>query len=106
MKEQILAILRYLRAFFRWTFIGVVIGILCGAVGGVFAMAVEHVTEIRMHHEWLLYLLPLGGLLIALWYRFLRLPLSLGTDEIFTTVRTQGKVPLQMAPAICGSRAR
>ena len=100
MKEQILAILRYLRAFFRWTFIGVVIGILCGAVGGVFAMAVEHVTEIRMHHEWLLYLLPLGGLLIALWYRFLRLPLSMGTDEIFTTVRTQGKVPLQMAPAI------
>ena len=47
-----------------------------------------------------MYLLPVGGLAIAGLYRLLRLPLSMGTDQIITTVRTQGKVPVQMAPAI------
>ena len=34
-------------------------------VGGLFAMAVEKATELRQEHGWLLYLLPVGGLLIA-----------------------------------------
>ena len=94
------ASLRYTIAFVRWMLTAVFIGLLCGAVGALFAMAVEWATETRTAHGWLLYLLPLGGLCIAGLYRLLRLPLSVGTDEIITTVRTQGRVPVQMAPAI------
>ena len=92
--------MRYTIAFVRWMLTAVFIGMLCGAVGALFAMAVEWATETRTAHGWLLYLLPLGGLCIAGLYRLLRLPLSVGTDEIITTVRTQGRVPVQMAPAI------
>lgn len=91
---------QYTLAFVRWVLTGIVVGALCGVVGGLFAMGVEHATHLRQHHEWLIYLLPVGGLAIAGLYRLLKLPLSLGTDEIIKTVRTQGKVPLSMAPAI------
>jgi len=99
-RKQFHASLQYVIAFLRWTATGVIIGGLCGVVGGLFAMAVEGATHLRQHHAFLLYLLPLGGLAIAGLYKLLRLPLSLGTDEIITTVRTQGRVPVQMAPAI------
>ncbi|MGN0778666.1 MAG: chloride channel protein [Aristaeellaceae bacterium] len=100
MRQEARASLRYGLAFVRWMFTAVCIGLLCGAVGALFAMAVEWATETRNAHSWLLYLLPVGGLAIAGLYRVLRMPLSLGTDEIITTVRTQGRVPAQMAPGI------
>ena len=100
MQNKIKAYCRYLSAFARWTLIAVLIGAVCGVIGGVFALAVEHATHLREQHPWLLYLLPAGGLIIALVYRAMKLPLSLGTDEIITTVRTQGGVPVLMAPAI------
>ena len=100
LRKQLHASLLYLIAFLRWTVTGILIGGLCGVVGGVFAMAVEGATHLRQHHDFLVYLLPLGGLAIAGLYRLMKLPLSLGTDEIITTVRTQGRVPVLMAPAI------
>ena len=100
LRKQLHASLLYLIAFLRWTVTGILIGGLCGVVGGVFAMAVEGATHLRQHHDFLIYLLPLGGLAIAGLYRLMKLPLSLGTDEIITTVRTQGRVPVLMAPAI------
>ena len=90
----------YALAFLRWVLTGVLIGALCGVVGGLFAMGVEEATHLRQHNPWLVYLLPIGGLVIAGLYRVMKLPLSVGTDEIITTVRTQGKVPVLMAPAI------
>ena len=79
---------------------GMLIGVLLGVVGAVFAICVEKATHLRTHHDFLVWLLPVGGLLIALMYRLMKLPLSIGTDEIIKTVRTQGHVPLLMAPAI------
>ena len=99
------AIWGYVAAFVRWTLVGLLIGAVCGAAGGLFAMAVEKATELRQEHAWLLYLLPVGGLVIAGLYRLMKLPLNLGTDEILTTCRTQGKVPVLMAPAIFISTA-
>lgn len=100
LRKQFRASLQYILTFLRWVVTGVLIGALCGLVGAVFALAVEGVTHLRQHYDFLLYLLPLGGLLIAGLYRLMKLPLSLGTDEIITTVRTQGHVPVLMAPAI------
>ena len=92
--------LHYLTAFVRWLFIGALIGLLCGFVGALFAIAVDKATSLHGTHNWLLYALPAAGLAIAGAYKLLRLPLSIGTDRIIATVRTQEKVPVQMAPAI------
>ena len=90
----------YSRAFIAWVLIAALVGAVCGVVGGVFAIAVEKATHLRQHVTWLPWLMPLAGLAIAWLYRALRLPLSIGTDEIIKTVRTQEGVSIRMAPAI------
>lgn len=100
MQKQLRDSGHYLLAFLRWAVLGILIGLVCGVVGGLFSMAVEWATHTRNHHAWLLYLLPVGGLVIAGLYRLLKLPLNVGTDKILTTVRTQEGVPVQLAPAI------
>ncbi len=99
-RKQFHSFFAYLWAFFRWMLTGVLIGALLGVIGAFFAICVEKATHLRTHHDFLIWLLPVGGLLIAFMYRLMKLPLSIGTDEIIKTVRTQGHVPLLMAPAI------
>lgn len=90
----------YAAAFGYWAVAGVVVGMVCGTVGALFAMAVSFATSLREAQPWLLYLLPAGGVAIALLYRAFKLPLYVGTDAIIKSVRTQEKVPILMAPAI------
>ena len=87
-------------AFVKWIITGVAIGLICGAAGALFAHSVNWATSFRASHDYLIWLLPIGGLFIAGIYRLAKLPLSTGTDRIITSVRTQEKVPVAMAPLI------
>ena len=95
----------YVRAFAVWVLMATAVGAVCGVVGGAFAMSVEGVTHLRQQTSWLPWLMPVAGLLIAGLYRLLKLPLSIGTDEIIKTVQTQDGVSIRMAPAIFISTA-
>lgn len=95
----------YARAFVVWVVMAAAVGAVCGVVGGAFAMTIEGVTHLRQHTSWLPWLMPVAGLLIAGLYRLLKLPLSIGTDEIIKTVQTQDGVSIKMAPAIFISTA-
>ena len=90
----------YAITFAFWLAASAAVGAICGLLGGLFAMAVEWATHARGEYAFLPWLMPVAGLAIAGLYRLLKLPLSIGTDEIITTVRTQERVPLAMAPAI------
>ncbi len=95
----------YARAFAVWAVFSAAVGAVCGLVGGAFAITVEEATHLRLHTPWLPWLMPAAGLLIAGLYYLLKLPLSIGTDEIIKTVQTQGDVSIKMAPAIFISTA-
>ena len=95
----------YARAFVVWVVMSAAVGAVCGVVGGAFAITVEEATHLRQHTPWLPWLMPIAGLVIAGLYWLLKLPLSIGTDEIIRTVRTQEGVSLKMAPAIFISTA-
>ena len=95
----------YARAFVVWAVMSAAVGAVCGVVGGAFAITVEEATHLRQHTPWLPWLMPIAGLVIAGLYWLLKLPLSIGTDEIIRTVRTQEGVSLKMAPAIFISTA-
>lgn len=105
MKRSIHASLLYLWAFVKWMLTGILIGALLGVIGAFFAICIEKATHIRTHNDYLIWFLPAGGLVIAFLYRAMKLPLSIGTDEIIKTVRTQERVPFLMAPAIFLSTA-
>ena len=100
LKQTLTSVWNYVSRFIIWLLTAAVIGCLCGLAGGGFAMAVEWATHTRTANGWLVYLLPVGGLAIAGLYRLMRLPLSIGTDQIIETVRSQERVPILMAPAI------
>jgi len=89
----------YTRAFFRWLLLGGLVGGLGGAIGAVFSKCVALATAAREENTWLLYLLPIGGLLIALLYRLCRVS-GVGTNEVFLGVRSEKGVPVLLAPAI------
>ena len=89
LKQSLASLWNYAFRFLAWLLTACLIGCLCGVAGGLFAMAVEWATHFRGENGWLLYLLPVGGLLIAGMYRLMKLPLNIGTDKIIETVRSQ-----------------
>ena len=58
-----------LRVALQWFFLAVPMGLLCGFLGTLFHLAVEHATELRAAQPWLLFLLPVAGLLITALYK-------------------------------------
>jgi len=105
MMNKLKEVLYYARAFVVWTLMAAAVGAVCGVVGGAFAIVVEEATHLRQHTPWLPWLMPVAGLVIAGLYKLLKLPLTIGTDEIIKTVRTQEGVSIKMAPAIFISTA-
>lgn len=87
-------------SFLMWSFAGMAIGTIVGMVGIAFHLALEWATEYRMHHPWLLWLLPLGGLAIVLAYRLEHMENDKGTNFILIAVRSNEAVSIQTAPLI------
>ncbi len=91
---------QYIISFFKWTLIALVTGGIGGVLGAGFRYAVNYVTEIREEYSWLCFLLPVGGVMIAFLYRVTKLSGHADTNLIINSVRTEGKVPLYLAPVI------
>ena len=91
---------QYILSFFKWTLIALITGGVGGALGAGFRWAISYVTEIRTLHPWLCFLLPGGGLIIAFLYRVTKLSGHADTNLIISSVRTDEKVPILLAPVI------
>lgn len=103
-RETCTAVLRhaaaYLRVFVRRTALSVLIGLLCGALGGLFHHAVDLSSELFSVHGWLLYLLPLAGLAIVWLYRTAGIYEDKGANLVLASLRTGKTVPARVAPLI------
>ena len=87
----------------RWTALGVLIGGICGGLGAVFSKAITAATALRGAHPWLIFLLPVGGLLTVLIYRICKVS-NVGTVRIMESARLEKKVSSLLVPAIfCGT---
>ena len=96
---------RYLKAFLKWSFLGLLMGALGGLLGAGFHHALHGVTHLRSEHTWLIFLLPVGGLLSVAIYRLLGLRSNRGTNEIIDAVLDGREVKPVVAPAIFLSTA-
>jgi H+/Cl- antiporter ClcA len=99
-KKKLISANNYIRTFIRFVVVAGITGIVGGVVGGAFCKVVEIATETRTQHEWLIYLLPVAGLLIIFLYRKMNLKTDPGTNRIISTVRSDGEIPISMAPLI------
>ena len=95
----------YLVIFVKWVFLGIVMGAIGGVLGAVFHHVLHYVTHVRSEHTWLIFLLPLAGLLTVAIYHLKPLKKNRGTNEIIDAVLDGKPVSLLVAPGIFLSTA-
>ena len=91
---------KYVKTFLKWGVLGMLMGFVGGAVGSGFHYVLHFVTHLRGEYMWLVWLLPLGGLLTVGLYRVLRLRDNRGTNEIIDAILNNEPVKPMVAPAI------
>lgn len=86
---------------FKWFLICILIGIFSGSASAFFLMALEFVTQIRNNHDWIIWLLPIGGLLVGLSYYYWGESVVKGNNLLLEEYENPKEViPLRMAPLV------
>ncbi len=91
-------ILRYL---FRWFLLTLPVALVVGSLVALFLWLLDWATEFRWEHEYLLYLLPLVGVLIVWAYRFKGKNSEAGNNLVLDEIhKPGGGIPARMAPFV------
>jgi H+/Cl- antiporter ClcA len=90
----------FFTTFVKWVLLASITGLIGGIVGAMFHASVEHVTEFRIENDWLIFFLPMSGVVIAIMYRLFNMSDSRGTNHIINCIRCAENVPMVMAPLI------
>ena len=92
------------RYFVKWSLISCCIGLITGALGTVFGHSLLRAGAFFKSHLWMLWLLPLAGVLIVWIYHILGEDKNRGTNMVIESIRMNGQVSFMTAPAIfCGT---
>ena len=90
-----------LNQLLRWTLLVIPVGILAGSASALFLWSLNWVTEFRWQHGWLLFLLPVAGVVLAWVYRRFGRSAAGGNNLIIEQIHEPGGgVPRRMAPLI------
>lgn len=87
-------------AFTKWLLVAVLCGLIGGLIGTAFDISVKYAAGLWNTYPWLLFLLPVGGIIIVLLYRLCKMDESVGTNNIINSVRTGNGIPIVLAPLI------
>ncbi len=97
-KSNIKVSLDYIKTFFKWILIASAIGVVGGVLGSIFHICIDCVTDVRKENDWILYLLPVGGLAICALYSLAKKRID--TNRVIESIRAEKDVPWYMAPLI------
>lgn len=86
--------------FIRWTVISIVMGVLCGLVGSAFGHGVAFAQKFFGEHDFMLYLMPVSGILIVIVHKLLRQVGNKGTNVILESIHSSEKIRFTMLPTI------
>lgn len=89
------------KRFVTWTILGALVGVAAGAGSAAFLAGLYWATDTREAHPWLLWWLPVAGLVIGgVYYRFGR-SVEGGNNLLLDRIHQPGEaVPLRMTPMI------
>lgn len=107
--EGVKRFFNHFKVYLKWLGLALVLGAVLGAVGAAFFYTLELAGRVRTDRPWLIWLLPAGGLLIALlYYLFDKDPKSeenKGTNMVLAAVNSNEEIPFRMLPLIFVSSA-
>ena len=92
--------MNYVRTFIKWLVISVVTGAVGGLVGTLFHISIDSVTELRGENPWILFFMPIGGLIIVFLYKVTKMWDNGGTNNVINSVKEKENVPFKLAPLI------
>ncbi|MDI6049986.1 voltage-gated chloride channel family protein [Flavobacterium sp. XS2P24] len=85
----------------KWILICVLTGIFSGSASAFFLVALDWVTKYREHNNWMIWLLPIGGLIIGLLYYYWGKSVVKGNNLLLEEYENPQKIiPLKMAPLV------
>lgn len=92
--------LTYIKIFLKWIVIACAVGTIGGVIGSSFHISVDYVTELRTENSWIIYLLPVGAILITAMYSLFKSKGPIDTNRVLNAVAGQEKIPFIMLPLI------
>ena len=99
-KENYKMLFQYIKSFFKWVLISVLIGVLGAWIGTTFHKCLDYVTEFRAHNSYITYFMPLGVLIILAMYNTFCNKGKLDTNLVINSVRKEEKIPIIIVPFI------
>ena len=99
-KHKITHNVNRLKTSLKWVVFAILSGVLVGSVGTLFYLCMALVTLVRTKNPWLIFLLPVGGILIVGAYRLLHDERDTGTNLVLSAIHSGDELPLRMAPLI------
>ena len=85
--------------FIRILIYAAIVGLGAGAIGTLFTVTVNSVIELRAQYLWLIYFLPLGGVVIVLLYQLAKYK-DAGTDLVINSIHSEPHLPVRVGPLI------
>ena len=104
-KAYLVRLRLYSMTFFKWLVIALSVGAVSAVVGVAFSWVLVWVTQLRTDNAWLLFLLPVIGIIITFFYQKTGMWENQGTNGVFTAVREGTGVPFRLTPLIFISTA-
>ena len=93
----------YLAVCAKWLALAALVGCVVGPLGAAFGLALNWANATRAAQPWLLYLLPIAGLVIVFLYSHFDPDGGGSTNQVFVSVREQKPMTLRTAPLIFAS---
>ena len=92
---------QFLLSIPKWILICSLIGLFSGSASAFFLVALEWVTQFRIQHDWIIWLLPFGGFLVGLSYYYWGESVVKGNNLLLEEYEIPKKViPFKMAPLV------
>ena len=84
----------------KWLLCSVLSGSVIGLVGALFYKCLQYVTNIRTTYSFMLFFLPLAGIIIVFIYRLTNEADNTGTNLVITAIQSNVEVPVKVTPLI------
>ncbi|MBR5564557.1 MAG: chloride channel protein [Roseburia sp.] len=84
----------------KWVIFALITGLVVGSISTAFHFSIMIATMVREATPWVIFLLPIGGLIIVRCYRIVKDNKELSTNSVLSAIHSNEKLPLKMAPLI------